>query len=144
METTERIRFLETNLGRQGRCKLGRVVLDSTKMKANASKHKAMSYQWTPEAERRLRREVREILAEAERVDQEEDARWGDKRGGELPAELARRASRWQKIRAAKKALEQRARAQTRAAGKSEEQVQKAKPQRKDQLTVPSKRFLTH
>ena len=127
-----------------GALKLGRVVLDSTKMKANASKHKAMSYQRMQEAEQQLRREVREILAEAERVDQEEDARWGDKRGDELPAELARRESRLQKIRAAKKALEQRARAQARAAGHGEEQVQKARPQRKDQynFTDPESRIM--
>jgi transposase len=127
-----------------GALRLGRVVLDSTKMKANASKHKAMSYQRTQKAAQRLRREVREILTEAERVDQEEDARWGDKRGDELPAELARRESRLQKIRTAKKALEQRARAQARAAGHGEEQVQKAKPQPKDQynFTDPESRIM--
>jgi transposase len=127
-----------------GALKLGRVVLDSTKMKANASKHKAMSYQRLQEAEKHIRREVGQILAEVERVDQEEDARWGHRCGDELPAELARRERRLQRIREAKKALEQRARAQARAPGQSGEQVQKAKPKQKDQynFTDPESRIM--
>jgi hypothetical protein len=77
-----------------GALKLGRVALDGTKMKANASKHKAMSWKRMRETEERLRREAREILAAAEQADAEEDARWGEARGDELPAELARRESR--------------------------------------------------
>ena len=82
-----------------GAVKLGRVSLDSTKMKANASKHKAMSWKRMQETEQRLQREVSEILAAVERNDQEEDARWGERRGDELPAELARRQSRLERIR---------------------------------------------
>jgi transposase len=116
-----------------GALRIGRVALDGTKMKANASKHKAMSWKRMRETERRLRREAREILAEAARVDEQEDARWGEWRGDELPAELARRESRLQRIREAKKALEQRARERAAAAEKPPEEVVKAQPAEKDQ-----------
>lgn len=116
-----------------GALKIGRVALDGTKMKANASKHKAMSWKRMRQTERRLRREAREILAEAERVDEQEDARWGEWRGDEPPAELARRESRLARIREAKKALQQRARESAAAAGKAPEQVAQAQPAEKDQ-----------
>jgi transposase len=90
---------------------LGHVALDGTKVRANASRHKAMSYARLEETERRLQKEVRRLLEEAERVDAAEDAQHGrGRRGDELPAELARRDTRLAKIRAAKAALEQQAR----------------------------------
>lgn len=92
-----------------GLVKLGHVALDGTKVKANASKHKAMSYGRMCAAEEELTREVARLLEEAERVDAEEDARYGDARGDELPEELARRESRLEKIREAKAALEAKA-----------------------------------
>jgi len=93
-----------------GLVKLGHVALDGTKVKANASKHKAMSYGRMGEAEKKLEEEVQALLAEAARVDAEEDGKYGKgKRGDELPAELARRESRLAKIRAAKAALEREA-----------------------------------
>ncbi len=93
-----------------GLVKLGHVALDGTKVKANASKHKAMSYERMGEAEKRLEEEVQALLAEAARVDAEEDGKYGKgKRGDELPAELARRESRLEKIREAKAALEREA-----------------------------------
>jgi transposase-like protein DUF772 len=96
-----------------GTMKLGRVVLDGSKVKANASKHKAMSYGRMQEDERRIKEEVKRLLEQAEAVDAEEDARYGaDRRGDELPAELARRETRLQRIREAKRALEARAREQ--------------------------------
>lgn len=103
---------------RAGLVKLGTVALDGTKVKANASKHKAMSYARMARAERALEAEVRHILEEAERVDAEEDERFGpDQRGDELPAELADPVRRLEKIREAKGALEQEAKEQaTRAA----------------------------
>ena len=64
-----------------GALKLGRVALDGTKMKANASKHKAMSYGRMKEQERQLRAEVRELLAQAEATDAAEDAHYGVDRG---------------------------------------------------------------
>jgi transposase len=102
-----------------GLVKLGRVAIDGTKIKANASKHKAMSYGRMRTQEAALAQEVRGLLQQAEAADRDEDARYGrDQRGDELPAELARRESRLQKIREAKAALEADARASARAEGK--------------------------
>lgn len=94
-----------------GMVKLGHVALDGTKMKANASKHKAMSYDRMKKDEARLAAEVKEFLRQAEETDAREDAEYGpDKRGDELPAELAFREGRLKKIREAKEALEREAR----------------------------------
>ncbi len=92
---------------RAGLVKLGHVALDGTKMKANASKHKAMSYRRMKETEARLEAEVKALLEEAAALDEEEDRRYGsDARGDELPAELAFRESRLKRIREAREALE--------------------------------------
>lgn len=105
-----------------GLVKLGHVALDGTKMQANASKHKAMSYGRMNETEKKLQDEVNRLLAEAERVDAAEDAQYGKgKRGDELPAELARRESRLKKIREAKAALEAEARAEAEAKAREAE-----------------------
>src|SRR3989454_4388757 len=96
-----------------GLVKLGHVALDGTKLKANASKHKAMSYERMGETEKRLEAEVKALLQEAARMDAEEDRKYGKgKRGDELPAEVARRETRLAKIREAKAALEREAREQ--------------------------------
>ena len=98
---------------RAGLVKLGQVAVDGTKIKANASKHKAMSYGRMQQADAALAGEVAELLRRAEAADQDEDTRYGaDQRGDELPGELARRESRLAKIREAKAALEADARAQ--------------------------------
>jgi len=90
-----------------GLVKLGYVALDGTKVKANASKHKAMSYGRMCEAEKELEEEVSGLLAEAGRIDQEEDRLYGaDRRGDELPKELAPRETRLKRIKEAKAALE--------------------------------------
>ena len=96
-----------------GLAKLGRVAIDGTKLKANASRHKAMSYGRMAEREVALAAEVAAILAEAEAVDAAEDARYGDARGDELSPELRRRESRLARIREAKAALEAEARERT-------------------------------
>jgi len=94
-----------------GLVKLGHVSLDGTKIKANASKHKAMSYRRMKEEEARLEAEIQELLRKAEAVDEEEDRAYGkNKRGDELPQELAFRESRLKKIREARAALEAEAR----------------------------------
>jgi transposase len=116
-----------------GAIKVGRVALDGTKVKANASKHKAMSYGRMKEDERSLREEVRKLLAQAKAADDEEDARYGDKSGDELPEELSRRETRLKKIREAKRALEQRAREEAEEDGKSKEEAKEAKPKEKAQ-----------
>lgn len=110
-----------------GAIKLGRVALDGSKIKANASKHKAMSYKRMKEEERNLRAEVRQLLKQAKAADDEEDTRYGiDQSGDELPEELSRRETRLQKIREAKRALEQRAREEAEQANKSKESESKA------------------
>jgi len=100
-----------------GLVKLGHVALDGTKVKANASKHKAMSYERMGAKEKELEAEVARLLEQAQQVDAAEDAEYGKgRRGDELPAELARRESRLRKIREAKAALEAAARAQAEQA----------------------------
>ena len=109
---------------RAGTMKLGRVMVDGSKVKANASKHKAMSYGRMQEAEKRLKEEVRRLLEQAEAADVEEDTRYGrDGKGDELPAELARRETRLERIREAKRALEERAREQAKRKGEPEEKA---------------------
>jgi transposase len=94
-----------------GLVKLGHVSLDGTKVKANASKHKAMSYKRMCESEKKIEEEVKQLLEKAETTDQGEDEAYGKgQRGDDLPAELARRDSRLAKIREAKAALEEQAR----------------------------------
>jgi transposase len=86
---------------------LGRVALDGTKLRASASRHKAMSYGRLGPRIEQLEAEVAAILAEAEAVDRAEDEEFGeDQRGDEIPPELARRESRLVKLRAAKEAIE--------------------------------------
>ena len=100
-----------------GLVKLGHVSLDGTKVKANASKHKAMSYERMQKEEERLKAKVKELLAAAERVDAEEDARYGkDRHGDELPEELRRTETRVARIRELKAKLEAEAKAQQEAA----------------------------
>ena len=127
---------------RAGTMKLGRVMLDGSKVKANASKHKAMSYGRMQEDEKRLRAEVKRLLEQAEKVDAEEDARYGrDRSGDELPEELARRETRLKKIREAKRALEERAREQAQS---QEQPAEEAKPAAKMQynFTDPESRIM--
>src|SRR5215831_1861201 len=126
-----------------GTMKLGRVVLDGSKVKANASKHKAMSYGRMQEEEKRLRGEVKRLLEQAEKVDKDEDAHYGrDRSGDELPAELERRETRLEKIRAAKRALEQRAREQAKSQGQAEEEAAKPEPKMQYNFTDPESRIM--
>ena len=98
---------------RAGLVKLGHIALDGTKVKANASKHKAMSYGRMVTEEARLTAEVQRLLTQAEAADARDDATYGpDRRGDELPAELAHREQRLETIRAAKAVLEQEAQAE--------------------------------
>ena len=125
-----------------GAMKLGRVALDGSKVKANASKHKAMSYDRRGEQEKAIRQEVKEMLAQAEAVDAEEDARYGKEcAGNELPEELQRRETRLKRIGEAKRALEERARAKAKKEGQP---VEKAQPKAKDQynFTDPESRIM--
>lgn len=122
-----------------GLVKLGHVSLDGTKVKANASKHKAMSYGRMKEKEARLESEVEQLLKEAQEVDEGEDRLYGkERRGDELPQELAFRESRLKKIKEAKAALEEEAREQ--AQGKEELAVPREKAQRN--FTDPESRIM--
>lgn len=125
-----------------GTMQLGRVALDGSKVKANASKHKAMSYGRMKGTEKRLREEVRKLLSQAEAADREEDQQYGrGQRGDELPEELQRRETRIERIRQARRALEERACEQARSAGQDPEQ---AKPTAKAQynFTDPESRMM--
>ena len=97
----------------------GTLSLDGTKVRANASKRKAMSYGRMVGEEARLRKEIEKLLLRAEREDAEEDERLGKEvRGDEIPADLRRREDRLAKIRAAKERLEARARRRDAARGR--------------------------
>lgn len=115
-----------------GLVKFGHIALDGTKIKANASKHKAMSYGRMKQETRRLQKEISQLLRQAEQTDDREDRLYGqDKRGDELPAELARRETRLARIKEAKRALEQEAQEQaqeeTKPKSPAKEQLPKAK-----------------
>src|SRR4029434_342318 len=121
---------------------IGRVALDSTKIQANASKHKAMSYGRMRDKQTQLREEVTQLLAQAEAADAAEDAEYGpDQRGDELPAELQRRESRLKRIGEARRALDARAKEEATAAGQP---VESAKPDPKAQynFTDPESRIM--
>ena len=105
---------------KKGLVKLGTVALDGTKIQANASKHKAMSYQRMQEEEQRLEEEIQQLLEKAWQTDAAEDELHGpDKSGDEWPPELQRREQRLEKIREAKQALEEEQAAADRAKGRS-------------------------
>ena len=116
---------------------LGTLALDGTKLRANASRHKAMSYERMTKAEAQLEAEIAALRAnvaalfeEAAAVDAEEDERYGpDRRGDELPAELQRREQRLARIREAKQALEAEA-AEREAARRAELEAQGKTPRR--------------
>jgi transposase len=104
-----------------GLLKLGTLALDGSKVKANASKRKAMSYGRMKKEERRVREEIGKLLEQAAAVDAEEDRLYGEEaRGDELPEELRRREDRLAQIEAAQRRLKQRQAAADRAQGRCE------------------------
>jgi transposase len=121
-----------------GLTKVGTIALDGTKVKANASRHKAMSYERMQEEEKRLKEEVARLLAEAEATDATEDATHGpDRSGAEVPAELARRQSRLAKIQQAKTELEERARSEAAEDAAHRQAEGKAPPTKAPDEAVP-------
>jgi len=116
-----------------GLVQLKQVAVDGTKVKANASKHSSMSYGRMQEEEKRLEAEIQQYLKEAETVDAAEDAAFGDRRGDELPPELADRQKRLEAIHRAKAELEEEARR------KAEEQRVKEPANRRDKDDPPPK-----
>lgn len=137
-----------------GLARVGTIALDGTKVKANASRHKAMSYDRMKAEEERLKQEIARLLAEAQASDEAEDLQHGpDRHGDELPDELARRQSRLAKIQRAKELLEERVRAEAaeaaarrQAEGKSPPTIPPAEavPDPKDQInfTDPESRIM--
>jgi transposase len=121
-----------------GLVKLGHVALDGTKIKANASKHKAMSYARMKKREAELKAEVDRWLAAAAAADAAEDKLYGDKRGDEMPDWVADKQRRLEKIRAAKAELEAEAKAaaeeETRHRAEAEEK-RKAEGRKKNGKT---------
>lgn len=130
-----------------GLVKLGHVAIDGTKIKANASKHKAQSYARMGETEARRKQEIAALLKQAEDVDAAEDRQYGKGgRGDELPEELRRRESRLKKIQQAKAELEQEARekaeraraeAEAKLAARREQEKQTGKKKRGREPKVP-------
>ncbi len=112
---------------------LGHVALDGTKVKANASKHKAMSYDRMVKADKEFAEVVKGWLDQAEITDLGEDFRFRNRQGGELPAWVVNKAERMKKIREAKAALEQEAVAKA----KEEENKPKKKGKKKDDNEDP-------
>ena len=126
-----------------GLVRLGHVALDGTKIKANASKHKAMSYERMKKREAELAAEVDRWLNAAEAADREEDARYGGRRGDELPDWVADKQKRLEKIRQAKAELEAEARAaadeERRRRQKAEEERQAAGRRKSGKPAAPPK-----
>ena len=112
-----------------GLTKLGHVSLDGTKIAANASKHKAMSYGRMQQEEQRLKKEIEQMTREAAQIDDKEDKKYGrDRRGDELPEELQRRETRLERIRAAKKMLEERTAAEQQPKNEHKHDEDKQEP----------------
>jgi len=126
-----------------GLVKLGHVALDGTKIGANASKHKAMSYERMKKREAELAAEVDRWLKAAEAADREEDALYGDRRGDELPDWVADKHKRLEKIRQAKAELEAEAKAaadaERRRRQKAEEERQAAGRRKSGKPAAPPK-----
>lgn len=116
---------------RAGLVTRGHIALDGTKLQANASKHIAMSYERMGNEEARLQAEVDALLHVADAADTQDDATYGsDRRGDELPVELARREQRLETIRAAKAVLEQEAHAEAALKQAALDARQTARPRR--------------
>ena len=121
-----------------GLTRVGTIALDGTKIKANASRHKAMSYDRMKEEEKRLAEEIARLMAEAEDTDAAEDQTHGqDHRGDELPDELKRRTDRLAKIQAAKAVLEERARIEAEEEATRREAEGKQPPAKPPAEAVP-------
>jgi transposase len=121
-----------------GLIKMGTIAIDGTKVKANASKHKAMSYDRMLMEEKKLRSEIRKLTQAARDQDDIDDQAFGpDFRGDELPQELSRRETRLQAIQAAKKRLEDRKAAEAEAKRAAEEKERGAETKSERVLPEP-------
>lgn len=126
-----------------GLVKMGHVAVDGTKVKANASKHKAMSYDRMQDKEKFLGAQMEALFAEAERIDKEEDKLYGKgKRGDELPEEFRFRETRLKKIREAMNALKEEAQAKAKAQGKPDSEAAPVDPKAQKNFTDPESRIM--
>ena len=139
-----------------GLVKLGTLAVDGSKIRANASKRKAMSYERMQQEEKRLKKEIRALTKSASKRDADEDVQFGpDFRGDELPAELKRREDRLAKIRAAARRLEERKRREAdekskdrdddrspRGGQRRKHPVGKPKPKDQENFTDPESRIM--
>jgi len=108
-----------------GLVKLGTLAIDGSKVKANASKHKAMSYDRMLADEKRLLGEIRILTKRAKKADAYEDEKYGlEGTGDDLPEEIARRKDRLRKIQAAKARVEERQKEADRASGRKDDDDQ--------------------
>lgn len=117
-----------------GLVSFGAMALDGTKIQANASKHKAMSYERMKEEEKRLLGLVRSLTEEAQAIDEQEEQALGDRRGDELPEALQTAQGRLAAIQNAKAALEQEAKERAdeqRRVQEEKEKVKKAQPSKR-------------
>lgn len=120
-----------------GLVKLGRIAIDGSKIKANASKHKAMSYQHMCAQIEKLEGEISEIIAQAQAVDEAEEAEFGDYDGYSLPDALSHREQRLKTIQAAKARIEERARKRAQA----EEERRAAEAKEREERGEKPKRY---
>jgi len=131
-----------------GIASLGHVALDGTKIKANASKHKAMSYDRMEKAEEEFADLVKGWMEQAERVDREEDAQFGNQAEDELPEWVSSKLERMKRIREAKAALEREAaeKAEADRTGKDDERTKpeapKPDPKAQRNFTDPESRIM--
>jgi len=157
LEAFERLFVQVVQIARDaGLVKMGTLAVDGSKIRANASKRKAMSYERMQQEEKRLRKEIRALTNRATKRDAAEDVEFGpDFRGDQLPAELQRREDRLVKIQAAKRRLE--ARKQEEAKAKQDKKdddppsrrgrprkypVGKPKPKDQENFTDPESRIM--
>ena len=127
---------------RAGLVKLGNVALDGTKLQANASRQQSFSHVRLSEQEQRVKDQIEELLRQAQQTDREEDERYGQGRSGdELPPELADAGRRLQKIREAKRALEQEAAQAVEEAGRDQPNAgRRGRPPKGEEPVSPAER----
>src|SRR5262245_4863717 len=122
-----------------GLVKLGHVALDGTRIRANASKQKSMSYRSMKRTEDRLKAEVEGWFREAERLDREEDELYGvNKSGDELPEWVSNKQERLKRIQQAKAELEAEAKAEAERGRDPNKTGHKAKPTGKPAEKTPA------
>jgi transposase len=150
LEAFERLFVQVVQIARDaGLVKMGTLAVDGSKIRANASKRKAMSYERMQQEEKRLHKEIRALTHRATKRDAAEDVEFGpDFRGDQLPEELQRREDRLAKIQAAKRRLEARKREEadddpsSRPGRSGRDPVGKPKPKDQENFTDPESRIM--